>query len=191
MWQIIIPILILIFIILYAIKEEDKKKKLIKIPILVLILICELMILFGFSSVPKFTYNMTNLFSNYEYKESFDIGNNLVLVISEKTSDDETDYKLSLQNKFIGLYINNRRKYSQGIMVNDDEKLNVDYIVYKNKYYYYFNSYKGIESICIDNELYDISNLHTYIYISDKRIESLEINSKIYNSLYHVQVKFN
>lgn len=189
--KILIMILMIICIIICILKSKNKEKKnYITISLLCIILLIYTILAFSISFSSKITYNMEKSFSSYEYKESFEIDNNLILVISEKSSNDEIDYDLTLQNKFIGLYFSNDKKYSQGIMITGNEKLDVNYIMYNNKYYYYFNSYKGITTINIDNELIDISNLKTYIYISEKRIDSLQINSQTY-SPYHVQVGVN
>lgn len=190
--KLLIKILMIMLIIICILKSKNKEKKnYITIALLCIILLTYTILAFGISFASKTTYNMKNMFSSYEYKESYEIENNLVLVISEKNSNDEINYNLSLQNKYIGLYFNNDKKYSQGIMVTGNEDLEVNYIMFNNKYYYYFNSYKGIETITIDNELIDVLNLKTYIYISDKRIDFLEINSQSYYTPYHVQIEFN
>lgn len=190
--KLLIKILMIMLIIICILKLKNKEKKnYITIALLCIILLTYTILAFGISFASKTTYNMKNMFSSYEYKESYEIENNLVLVISEKNSNDEINYNLSLQNKYIGLYFNNDKKYSQGIMVTGNEDLEVNYIMFNNKYYYYFNSYKGIETITIDNELIDVLNLKTYIYISDKRIDFLEINSQSYYTPYHVQIEFN
>lgn len=187
----LITVLIFICIIICFFKFKNKEKKsYIIIPLLFIILIIYIISTFGISFASKTTYNLANPFSNYEYKECFMIDKNLVLVVSEKKLDDEIDYSLSIQNKFMWLYFDNDKKYTQGIMVTGDDKLDVNYILYNNKYYYYFNNYKGIEKICIDNESYDISDLKTYIYISDKKIKTLEINFQTYFP-YYVEAEFN
>lgn len=189
--KLLIIILMIICIVTCIYKSKNKGiKHYIEILLLGIILLIYTISSFSISFTSKTTYNMENSFSNYEYKESFEIDNNLILVISEKSSNDEIDYNLSLQNKFFGLYFKNDKKYSIGIMVIDNEELDANYIMYNNKYYYYFNSYKGICTININNELIDITNLKTYIYISDKRINSLQINSQTYTP-YHVQVEVN
>lgn len=189
--KLLIIILMIICIIICILKLKEKgKKNYIIITLLFVNLLIYIISSFGISFTPKTTYNMKNLYSSYNYKECFEIENNLMLIISEKTSDEEIEYNLTLQNRVIGLYIANEKKYSQGIMVTGDNELDVNYIVYENKYYYYFNSYEGIKEICIDNKLYDISKLQSYIYISNERIESLEINSQTYFP-YYVQVEFN
>ena len=184
-------ILLIICIIICVLKLKEKSKKnYLSIFLLFIILLTYIILSFGISFSSKTTYNMKKMFSGYEYKESYKIDNNLVLVISEKKSNEESNYNLSLQNKFIGLYVNNDRKYTQGIMVTGNDELDVNYIIYNVIYYYYFNSYKGIENVCINDQLYDILELQTYVFVSDKRIESLEINYQNYYP-YYVQLEFN
>lgn len=189
--KLLIIILMIICIIICVLKIKEKSKKnYIVVSLLFIILLIYIISSYGISFTPKTTYNMKNSYSNYKYKECFEIGNNLVLIISEKKTGEGTDYNLSLQNKVIGLYISSEKKYSQGIMVTGNDELDVNYIIYNDKYYYYFNSYKGIEKVCINGQLYDILELQTYIFVSDKRIESLEINYKNYFP-YYVQLEFN
>lgn len=176
-------VIMIILTIIASIKVKKKKERLTVLLISILIIILYTVFSFGLSFTAKTSYEIYNLFNDYEYVTDYSVNNQSIVISMKEKNENTRIYNITVLNKITCLYYVSNKKYDKEsilILENKDFELlsvNID----SQKYYFIdFNDSK-INSLQINNQIIYPTDKSYCVFHLEENLYSLRIDNNDYS----------